>query len=1006
MRKFTKLTFLFIIAGAMGACAAFAAGCKPKHAHKFSDEWTTENRKHWHAADCGHDEKDALGDCIDENGDFSCDVCGGDMTVALTGVTLDVTEKKILAESAFKLSYTLQPAGAKYATVEWSTDTPTVAEVDQSGYVTAKASLGTATITVTVDKSFSATCKVTVVSTLDAVEVTFDLNGHGSTVPAKQTTADGRVTEPEAPTDGEYEFVGWFDNAEGNGCAIDFATYTFDKPATVYAYWVREYVPVSGIELDKTAKTLKVGEKFTLNAIIAPENATKKSVDWRSGNSEVATVNDKGEVTALSVGMANVTVTAHDGKYTSVCKVTVEPENAAAPEVSLDRLTAELAVGGTLKLNATVLSYMSADVGWESDKPYVATVDGNGLVTAVSSGRAVITATVEGGKSSAYCVVTVITPAEKISEEAFKAAVNATLDATDFTAYLGDDEVAVDGAKNAIRVGNDYVVFNPEAKTATSYIAGENGNYTKRTQNCESFADCIQLALNLRTLLTEVLDFTDYDAQVEFNAVTKEYTVGEYATGEYVKDDKTGEYVTDENGELVPITAIGVYTLSFEGGRIKILSKRGASSDWEFVSFGSASVTVPDFSGAEEEKTLEQIRSETLAQIDEIYNGLLATHKRNGDELTERYNSAKAAAAAGETAEALESCLNAFKISATFDSDATIEAAIKEVNAEIAEIKEKYKVSYTKEANKPLFDALFSAAETFFENATSVQAVNDYYNNRFGTEEVTDDETGETLTINHFEEALKGIPTDEEIGDTPVLSELDKAKQSVILWLKNSWEEYLACAEDVSGLEEAYRNNVKTLWETASAAVNAATDKNGVKAASQAFQTGLGKELAKAELAGYAETKITEAGLDTQADAELIEKINDAVSEGQSEIGKEETVFADQILAQFKGKIDQLIQEKNLNKEKAAAIAEITKYFDDCKTGVLGYAEEKGVENDGYIKSEIEAFNSAAIVEEKTAEINASTDSAMIANLVNEAKAKIGDLVAAIKKEIEDASKG
>ena len=52
----------------------------PVHEHTFSQEWTTNETNHWHAATCGHsDLTDSLGEHVDSNNDRYCDVCGYEM---------------------------------------------------------------------------------------------------------------------------------------------------------------------------------------------------------------------------------------------------------------------------------------------------------------------------------------------------------------------------------------------------------------------------------------------------------------------------------------------------------------------------------------------------------------------------------------------------------------------------------------------------------------------------------------------------------------------------------------------------------------------------------------------------------------------------------------------------------------------------------------------------------------------------------------------------------------
>lgn len=82
-------------------------------------------------------------------------------------------------------------------------------------------------------------------------------------------------------------------------------------------------VAVTSVTLSDSSIELPVGGKFTLVAIILPENATNKNVSWSSSNSTVASVDQSGKVTANSEGSAVITVTTADGGKTATCSVTV-----------------------------------------------------------------------------------------------------------------------------------------------------------------------------------------------------------------------------------------------------------------------------------------------------------------------------------------------------------------------------------------------------------------------------------------------------------------------------------------------------------------------------------------------------------------------------------------------------------------------------------------------------------------------------------------------------------
>ena len=81
--------------------------------------------------------------------------------------------------------------------------------------------------------------------------------------------------------------------------------------------------PVTGVTLDKGTLSLFTGESETLNATVAPGDATNKNVTWSSDKPEVATVDANGKITAKGEGEATITVRTADGSYTATCTVKV-----------------------------------------------------------------------------------------------------------------------------------------------------------------------------------------------------------------------------------------------------------------------------------------------------------------------------------------------------------------------------------------------------------------------------------------------------------------------------------------------------------------------------------------------------------------------------------------------------------------------------------------------------------------------------------------------------------
>jgi uncharacterized protein (TIGR02145 family) len=168
-----------------------------------------------------------------------------------------------------------------------------------------------------------------------------------------------------------------------------------------------EPVKVTGVSLNKTTLSLVVGTNGQLTATVAPNDAADKSVSWTSSDNSIATVAD-GNITAVSVGEATITVTTKDGGKTATCAVTVVANAISAESITLDKTEHTLFVGDDFTLTATVLPANSTDnVEWQTSNAAVATV-ADGVVTAVSVGEATITA--KAGNKTATCLVTVTEP--------------------------------------------------------------------------------------------------------------------------------------------------------------------------------------------------------------------------------------------------------------------------------------------------------------------------------------------------------------------------------------------------------------------------------------------------------------------------------------------------------------------------------------------------------------------------------------------------------------------
>lgn len=107
-----------------------------------------------------------------------------------------------------------------------------------------------------------------------------------------------------------------------NDYAYYLNVFTSGKGAAVYK--VYKNIPVESIILDKTAETVKAGDKLQLTATIAPAYATIQDVEWSTSDSAIAIVDQAGLVQAIAAGEATITATTKDGNHTATCTLTVK----------------------------------------------------------------------------------------------------------------------------------------------------------------------------------------------------------------------------------------------------------------------------------------------------------------------------------------------------------------------------------------------------------------------------------------------------------------------------------------------------------------------------------------------------------------------------------------------------------------------------------------------------------------------------------------------------------
>ena len=164
-------------------------------------------------------------------------------------------------------------------------------------------------------------------------------------------------------------------------------------PKTVHVQDISIKNPINPVSLVK-------GTTFQIEATVLPENATDKKISYSSSDKNIAAVNEKGLISANSVGVATITLKAADGVSKTI-SVTVTAARINVTEISVPSTDENISIvkGRTHRLNATVKPDNATDktLTYSSDHEDIASVDTDGLITAKKVGAAALTITAADG---------------------------------------------------------------------------------------------------------------------------------------------------------------------------------------------------------------------------------------------------------------------------------------------------------------------------------------------------------------------------------------------------------------------------------------------------------------------------------------------------------------------------------------------------------------------------------------------------------------------------------
>ncbi|MBR3134399.1 MAG: Ig-like domain-containing protein [Clostridia bacterium] len=466
---------------------------------------------------------------------------------------------------------TIEPKELNNEKIEWKIANTQIAEVDETGKITAKKN-GDTLLTARTTNGKEAVSKVRVGTYPKSIEINkeivkMDLSGK-RTEKVEVIVKPDDASNKEVKVDNKNERVATIDGegkitAKENGeTELTFKTANgIEKKLKV-----KVETSATGVKLDKNYIQLDLSKnkQSTIKATIEPGTTSNKGITYKSSNAAIATVDKNGKITAKGNGTANIIARTANGKE-AVCKVEVQ---TVATKINMDKkVSIDLSKNTEKKIKVEVKpdSATNKSVMIRSDNEAVATIDSSGTIKAKKNGTATITAQIAGTDIVETCKVTVTTSPTGLK----MSKTNVKLDMSGTKSIKITAEVQPSTASNKKikwTNGNSNIVYmSASGKTATitglkngeaTIIAEIEGTNIKKTIKVTVTTSPTKITLNKTS---ETLDMSgaktvQLKAKVEPSTAENKTVTWSSDNTKVATVDKNGK-VTGKNEGIATITA-------------------------------------------------------------------------------------------------------------------------------------------------------------------------------------------------------------------------------------------------------------------------------------------------------------------------------------------------------------------------------------------------------------------------------------------------------------------
>ena len=336
----------------------------------------------------------------------------------VTRISLTTEEKSVAVGKTVSLTAAILPENATLKKVSWASSDERIAVVDENGNVTG-VKRGSVRITaMTKDGSnIRANYSIKVVQnpesiTLPGSEMTVDV---GRKAPCKATVEPKDTDDKKVIWTSSDESIatvnksGQITGVSIGDCTITCTSEALDSVSASITVHVQQ--PVRKLTFNGKVAYAYVGEGTQLGWTIEPDNATNKTLDFKSSKEMIATVDANGIVTGVKGGKTAITAMTTDGSKRKA-QITVQVgEHVTGVQMVRNHAYIDPGETATAGANIEPKDALNKNMTWVSSDPNIVTASGNTnhkmKLHGVNYGDAVITGTTEDGGFQTTLPVTV-----------------------------------------------------------------------------------------------------------------------------------------------------------------------------------------------------------------------------------------------------------------------------------------------------------------------------------------------------------------------------------------------------------------------------------------------------------------------------------------------------------------------------------------------------------------------------------------------------------------------